>query len=167
MKIKTLLATAATLVAVSLPALQPVLAAEPMGHSGRTITYLGDIEVEKVGDVEGHVRGTFKRAGLTLHETGPRAGQVSEVVIEGEFDMIKGLGAYQARMFRTFADGDTVTLQIDGENKPKSVGVGTYKCIEGTGAMAGIQCEGTFERLAFKNKMTVIDWNGTTTPPGS
>ncbi len=36
-------------------------------------------------------------------------------------------------MFRTFADGDTVTLQIDGESKPKGVGVGTYRCIEGTG----------------------------------
>jgi len=141
--------------------------AEPVKHSGRTITYRADVKVEKVGDVEGHIRGTLKREGVTLHETGPRAGQVSEIVIEGEFDMVKGLGAYQAKMFRTFADGDTVNLQIDGENKPKGVGVGTYRCIEGTGAMVGVQCEGTYSRQAFKNKMTVVDWQGTIAPPGS
>jgi hypothetical protein len=167
MSMKSLFAAAATLVAVSSPALQPAFAAEPVNHSGRTITYRGDVKVEKVGDVEGHIRGTFTRAGLTLHETGPRAGQVSEIVIEGDFDMIKGLGAYQAKMFRTFADGDTVTLQIDGESKPKGVGVGTYRCIEGTGGMAGVQCQGTYERQGFKNKMTVVDWKGTIIPPGS
>jgi len=143
------------------------LAAESVNHSGRTITYPGDVKVEKVGDVDGHIRGTFKRAGLTLHESGPRAGQISEIVIEGDFDMIKGVGAYQAKMFRTFADGDTVTLQIDGENKPKGIGVGTYRCIEGTGAMAGVQCRGTYSSQRFKNKMSVVNWEGTITPPGS
>ena len=100
-------------------------AAEPVTHSGRTITYRSDVKVEKVGDVEGHIRGTFKREGVTLHETGPRAGQISEIVIEGDFDMVNGLGAYQAKMFRTFANANTETLQIDGESKPKGVGVGT------------------------------------------
>ena len=135
-------------------------AAEPVTHSGRTITYRSDVKVEKVGDVEGHIRGTFKREGVTLHETGPRAGQISEIVIEGDFDMVNGLGAYQAKMFRTFAGGDTVTLQIDGESKPKGVGVGTYRCTEGTGTMTGVQCQGTYSRQGFKNKMTVVDWKG-------
>ena len=142
-------------------------AAEPVDHSGRTITYLSHANFEKVGDVDGHISGTFKREGLTLHMTGPRAGQVSEIVIEGDFEMIKGVGAYQAKIFRTFADGDTVTLQIDGESKPKGVGLGTYRCIEGTGTVAGVQCQGTYSRQGFKNKMTVVDWQGTITPPGS
>ena len=33
--------------------------------------------------------------------------------------------------------------------------------------MAGVQCQGTYERQGFKNKMTVVDWKGTITPPGS
>jgi hypothetical protein len=103
----------------------------------RTSTYLAHIEVLPVGDVEGHIVGTFSRKGLSFYENG----EVAIYTNWGTLDFIKGNGPFQGYSLVTFQDGSTYTIRWQG-----TVEANLYKLtgeyIKGTKRFEGIK--GTF-----------------------
>ncbi len=103
----------------------------------RTSTYLARIEVLPVGDVEGHIVGTFSRQGLSFYDNG----EVAVYKNWGTIDFIKGNGPFQGYSLVTFQDGSTYTIKWQGTTEGS-----LYKLagefIKGTKRFEGIK--GTF-----------------------
>jgi len=103
----------------------------------RTSTYLAHIEVLPVGDVEGHIVGTFSRKGLSFYENG----EVAVYTNWGTIDFIKGNGPFQGYSLVTFQDGSTYTIRWQGTAEG-SVYKLAGEFIKGTKRFEGIK--GTF-----------------------
>jgi hypothetical protein len=162
------LVSAAGLLLVSAHALEA--AAEPVRHAGRNVTYPKSVEFTEKNPEKKHFAGTFEKGGLTFHTEGPRAGEISTLVITGTFEVTDGIGPYQAQVVRTFEDGESITVEVEGERRRQNGGaiaVGSYRCVDGTGSLKGVACAGTYTSRPFANKMTVVDWEGTVTMPTS
>lgn len=167
---KSLVTTVVSLLLIAAQGPVSAMAAESVKHAGRNFTYLKTVEITEKDEASKHMAGTFQRVGLTQHIEGPRKGQISTITITGSFDLIDRIGPHQATILRSFDDGATVTVKIEGETKrtPEGrIGVGRYRCVEGTGSLEGVSCEGHYESRYFKNKMGVVDWQGTITAAGS
>jgi hypothetical protein len=164
-----LFAAAATLLLASASGLDAA-SAEPVRHAGRNVTYPKSLEITAKDDETEHLAGTFVRDGVTFHTEGPRAGQVSTIVITGSFDFTGGVGPYEAEIVRTFANDETLTLAIQGERMRvdgELSNAGSYRCVDGTGSLAGAACEGTYTSRQLRNRMSLVEWQGELTVPGS
>jgi hypothetical protein len=168
MRRNTLLVTGAILLVAGGAIHRPATATEPVAHAGRNVNYMKSVEVTEKDEATQRVAGTFVREGLTFHTEGPRAGQVSTIVISGTFENTGGTGTHEATILRTFADGDTVTIEIVGKKlKEDGLSRGDYRCVDGTGSLEGVACEGTYTSTPYPNRMSVVDWEGTVTQPSS
>jgi hypothetical protein len=164
----TLIAVAGTLVMTSTLVLDATSAAEQVRHAGRNVTYPKSVEFTEKDAERQRAAGSFVREGLTFHTEGPRAGEISMIVIEGTFDFVGGVGPYQASILRTFEDGETVTVEIEGETTQQDggrVSLGDYQCVDGTGSLEGVVCEGSYTSTPFANRMTLVDWEGVVSAP--
>jgi len=103
----------------------------------RTSTYLVHLEVLPIGDVEGHIVGTFSRKGLSFYENG----EIATYANWGTLDFIKGNGSFQGYSLITFQDGSTnwVTWRGTAEGREYKL---TGEYIKGTKRFEGIK--GTF-----------------------
>ncbi len=164
MSVKSVLTNALTVVTLALFGSVSAPAGEPVKHAGRNFAYLTKVEMTEVDKEKKKAAGNFERVGLTLHTAGPRAGQTSTITITGSFDLTNRLGPHQATIVRRFEDGDTVTIEVKGETKRGEngrFGEGRYRCLEGTGSLRGVRCEGSYLSHYFDNKMGMVDWEGT------
>ena len=111
----------------------------------RAVTYVSKFDVKPVGDVEGHVAGTFVRRGLALFEQG----DVAVVVNTGTIDVTKGAGTYKGEGTYTFEDGSSFTAGFQGALQPPPAGgkvahKGSGEILGGAGRFDGIKGNFTF-----------------------
>ncbi len=131
---------------------------------GRYVNEKAEFKVVEVGDVDGHLVGSF-------HLTGVNFGgdEISTRFSGGTFDFVNEVGSVRGFTVSVFKDGSTITVRAEGEAKldenKKQYFEGTYECIAGTGRKKGIQCEGTWKESSEANGMGVGEWSGTRTLP--
>ena len=133
-------------------------------HHGRYVVEKAEVKVVKVGDVDGHIVGSFHNTGVDF-----RGKEISTSFAGGTFDFINQVGSIKGFVVDVFKDGSTVTSRVKGEAKlnenKQQYFEGTYQCISGTGRWKGIQCEGTWKESSEANGMGIGEWSGTLTLP--
>ena len=137
-----------------------------MENHGRYVTEKGKYEAVKVGDVDGHVVGSFHDTGVFFGLGGDEK-EISTSFGGGTFDFINQVGPVRGFTVNVFKDGSTVTHQWEGEAKldenKKQYTEGTYQCTSGTGRWKGVQCKGTWKQSSEANGMSIGRWSGTLT----
>jgi len=115
----------------------------------RVTTYLIHFEFIPVGDVEGHIVGTFSRRGMGSYENG----DTSAFQNWGTLDMTKGKGTFQGYGKHTFEDGSTTLAKLEGMVEPGPKGLSFYKgtgeYFKGTGRFEGITGSMTYTGKAL------------------
>jgi hypothetical protein len=138
-------------------------AGETKDH-GRYVSAKAEFEIVKVGDVDGHVVGSYYQTGVSF-----RGEEITTRSTGGTFDYVNWAGPVRGSTVETYKDGSTHTVQWEGEAKFDSnknrYFEGTYECVAGTGRLKGIQCKGTWKLSSEANGMGVGEWNGTVTLP--
>ena len=114
------------------------------------MTYVTQFQAKPVGDVEGHVTGTFQRRGLCLYATG----EVAVYLAEGALDITKGNGTVKGESTCTFEDGSssTTTWSMKMTALPNGLHVyteGKGEFVRGTGRFEGIQGTTTFSGKTY------------------
>ena len=135
---------------------------------GRYVTEKVEVKAVKVGDVDGHVVGSFHETGV-FFGLGSEEKEISTSFSGGTFDLVNQVGSVRGFTVNLFKDGSILISQQEGkakldENK-KQYAEGTYQCISGTGRWKGIQCEGTWKESREANGMGVGEWSGTLSLP--
>ena len=114
----------------------------------RVTSYVTKLDVKPVGDVEGHVKGTYSRAGLCL-----LPGEVGVYAGTGTLDITKGAGTGSGEATCTFEDGSSfrTTLAMSGEPLPGGFSSfkGTADIQGGTGRFAGMTGTSTFTARTY------------------
>ena len=131
---------------------------------GQYVAEKTEVKAVKVGDVEGHVVGSFHETGL-FFGLGSEEKEISTSFSGGTFDFVNQVGSVRGFTVNVFKDGSTLISQQEGkakldENKKQYL-EGTYQCISGTGRWKGIQCEGTWKESGEANGMSIGEWSGT------
>ena len=136
-------------------------------RTGRYINSKPETTYLVVGDVKGHVVGSFK---LTSISISPDEGEVPRYT-SGNFDYTNGVGSLWGYTTAIYKDKSTLTVQWQGEKKRNEKNEfytkGTLTCVAGTGRLEGAKCEGTWESTkylgngmilgGFKYKLTLPD----------
>jgi hypothetical protein len=108
-------------------------------HRWTTVTYVASMDVRPVGDVAGHVVGTFVRRGLALNANG----DVGINVNAGTLDLTKGAGTSKGTTRTTWEDGSTIettyTISIEPGPGGTFIHKGTGEFTKGTGRFARIK----------------------------
>jgi hypothetical protein len=148
---------------VVMPVTSDVWAGETEDH-GRFVGGKVEVQAVKVGDVDGHVVGSYHVTGVNF-----RNEEISTSFGGGTFDFVNQVGPARGFTVEVFKDGSTITSRAEGEIKlgenKKQYFEGTYQCISGTGRWKGIQCEGTVKESFEENDMSVGEWSGIVTLP--
>ena len=142
-------------------------ASETKDH-GRYVVEKAEFKVVEVGDVDGHIVGSFQKTGV-FFGLGSEEKEISTSFSGGTFDLVQQVGSVRGFTVNVFEDGSTLISQQEGkakldENKKQYL-EGTYQCIFGTGRWKGIQCKGTWKESREANGMGVGEWSGTLTFP--
>ena len=117
----------------------------------------------KIGDVEGHIIGTYQNEGLVIIDDG----EVGTSVNNGTLDYTNGLGTYSGYLVTIFKDDSSYTTHYEGVNKMTDKGkvsTGTYKFVVGTGRFVGIKGEGSYQQKKY-GKMSIVDWKDSISLP--
>ncbi len=147
-----------------LPGQQALAGEESIG--GRNISTLVDAKFVEVGDVEGHVLGSFEGKGVTLHSDGEASTFIQTVV----FDYVNDVGSHKGYSVRTYPDGAMITSTFRGTTKRTEKGRrirGTFEITSGTGRLAGATGTGSYDGYSTKVGMSIIDWEGTMNVPAN
>ena len=132
-------------------------------RSGKNVQHNIAFNPIKIGDVDGHIIGTYQHEGLVIID----GGEVGTSVNNGTLDYTNGLGTYSGYMVIIFKDDSSYTTHYEGAKKMTDKGkvnTGTYKFIKGTGRYAGIKGEGTFQHKQY-GKMSIADWKDSISLP--
>ena len=146
-------------------------AGETKDH-GQYVTEKSEVKAVEVGDVEGHVVGSYHDTGVFFGLGGDEK-EISTSFGAGTFNLINQVGPVRGFTVNVFKDGSTVTLQWEGEVKfdknkkqyTEGTSEGTYQCTSGTGRWKGVQCKGTWKGSSEANGMSIGGWSGTLTLP--
>ena len=142
-------------------------AGETKDH-GRYVVEKAEFKVVKIGDVDGHVVGSFHETGVFFGLGGDEK-EISTSFSGGTFNLVNQVGSVRGFTVNVFKDGSTLISQQEGNSKldenKKQYLEGTYQCILGTGRWKGIECEGTWKESREANGMGVGEWSGTLTLP--
>ncbi len=112
----------------------------------RIVMFHKKAEINKVGDVEGHIMGVGEASGLASFETG----EVAVVTLNWFADYIKGAGITQGYTRLMFEDGSTIDFKYAGTTHPQPDGKSSlFKSTsvvitQGSGKYAGIKGEGSY-----------------------
>ena len=131
---------------------------------GRDISTVVDANFVEIGDVEGHVLGSYEGKGVTLHSDGETSTFIQTVV----FDYMNGVGSHGGYKVRTYPDGAISTSTFRGTTKRTERGrriSGTFEIKSGTGRLAGATGKGNYDGFSTKVDMNIIDWEGTLNVP--
>ncbi len=129
-------------------------------RAGRDISTVVDAKVVEIGDVKGHVLGSYEGKGVTLHSEGETSTFIKAVV----FDYLNGVGSHKGYKVRTYSDGAISISTFRGTTKRTAKGrrvSGTFEIKSGTGRLAGASGKGTYDGFSTKVDMNIIDWKGT------
>ncbi len=121
----------------------------------------------KVGDVKGHVVGSFTITGYSIY---PGEGEAPRY-LSGNFDFTNGIGPMWGHTTVIYKDKSTLTVHWQGEKKRNEenefYSEGTLTCLAGTGRFKGAKCEGAWKSSKylsngmslgqFKYKLTLPD----------
>ncbi len=111
----------------------------------RAVTHNKEVQVIKVGDVEGHVLGVAKFSGLAFFDD-DTVGATGYTV---SFDYTKGSGPFTGHATLAFEDGSTIWMSFEGQSVKGDDGVtrfeGGYAQTHGTGTYEGIKGSGGFK----------------------
>lgn len=114
----------------------------------RDVIYATGGTVKPVGDVDGHVAGTWEKRGVCLEGK-----NVGTYFGTGTLDMTKGKGTGDGKATCTFEDGSshalrfTMSLEPIGKGLVKWTGRGEF--VEGTGRYDGIKGSATFSGRTY------------------
>jgi hypothetical protein len=135
-----------------------------MEDHGRYVVEKTEVRAVKVGDVDGHVVGSYHNTGVAFWGK-----EITTSFGGGTFDFVNQVGPVRGFTVDVFKDGSTITSRGEGEAKldenKKQYFEGAYQCISGTGRWKGIQCKGTWKQSSEANGMGVGEWRGTLTLP--
>jgi hypothetical protein len=111
-------------------------------------SYITKVDIKPVGDVEGHVAGSWERRGLCIFPKN----EVAAYHGAGTLDGTKGKGTVKGESSCTFEDGSSTTIAWTASFAPGAKGLPTFKdgkgeYVRGTGRFTGI--EGT---IAFSGR---------------
>lgn len=135
--------------------------------TGRYVNNKPQASFVKVGDVKGHVVGSFELTGISIY---PDEGEVPRY-ISGNFDYTNGVGPHWGYTTVVYKDKSTLTVQWQGvkkrNEKNELYSDGTHTCVAGSGRFKGAKCAGTWRSTKylsngmilgeFKTKMTLPD----------
>jgi hypothetical protein len=131
---------------------------------GRYVAEKAEGQAVKVGDVDGHVVGSYRRTGVAF-----RGEEISTFFGGVTVNFVNQVGPARGFSVEVFKDGSTIASRAEGEAKldenKKPYFEGTYQCISGTGRWKGIQCKGNLKESFEANEMGVGEWSGTLTLP--
>lgn len=116
----------------------------------RVFSYVTKSEIKPVGDVEGHMAGTWERRGMCEMSTG----ELGVYAASGTLDGTKGKGTAKGETTCTFADGSKLVnvWTTDFERGPDGLNVyknGKGEFSAGTGRFEGIKGKFTFAGKAY------------------
>jgi hypothetical protein len=104
----------------------------------RTVSQFSKLDTRPVGDVDGHMTGTWMRRGVCLLTK-----EVGVYSATGTVDFTKGKGTAKGEASCTFADGSSFSSALSNTVEPLTGGLSEYKGTAtftgGTGRFAGIQ----------------------------
>ena len=132
-------------------------------RSGKHVQHNIAFSPIKIGDIEGHIIGTYQNEGLVIIDDG----EVGTSVNNGTLDYTKGLGTYSGYIVIIFKDDSSYTTHYEGAKKMTDKGkvsTGTYKFVRGTGRFEGIQGEGSYQQKMY-GKMSIVDWKDSISLP--
>jgi hypothetical protein len=116
----------------------------------KSITYVTKMDVKPVGDVEGHMAGTWSRRGVCLFADG----EVAVYASGGTLDGSKGKGLVNGENTCTLRDGSSLTMAWTVKFEPGPGGLPVYKegkgeYVRGTGRFQGIKGTISFTGAAY------------------
>jgi hypothetical protein len=116
----------------------------------KSITYVTKMEVKPVGDVDGHVAGTWARRGVCLFANG----EVAVYASGGTLESTMGKGVAKGENTCTLADGSSVTMSWTVSFEPGAAKLPVYRdgkgeYVRGTGRFQGIKGTISFFGAAY------------------
>jgi hypothetical protein len=140
-----------------------VATAANLQRSGQHVQHNIAFNPIKIGDIEGHIIGTYQNEGLIIIDDG----EVGTSVNNGTLDLTNGLGTYSGYIVIIFKDDSSYTTHYEGAytmTDKGRVSTGTYKFVGGTGRFEGIQGEGSYQQKKY-GKMSIVDWKDSISLP--
>ena len=145
--------------------------AEQIKDSGSFEASYAKREMGPVPDQEGHVLLLTESNGTSSNPGGLIDGFATTV--HEIADLNQGNGTHQGYVIYTKGsdqevvrfDGDVATTMKDG--KPNTTMKGKYVLVSGTGALAGIEGEGTYSGYFTSEDKFHVDWEGSRTQPNA